>query len=160
MFFKKKSRIIKEQGMVIDAYEHDYHDLKTKYVKLEQELQAQKAQNNSEQDFLNECWQHDFEALKKLYDKRCAELEKQQAINDSLKKQLKIMHRAKVNAINWKREAQRQGSAFNALMATYSQTEDENKRLMAAVSGLTGRLDVYERCMGKLEQEKEETANG
>ena len=52
------------------------------------------------------------------------ELDRANKVNEHLKQQCKEMHRAKASAIGWKREAYRVGAKFDAVMATYAQSEE------------------------------------
>lgn len=136
-------KLIRDQQETIDALERECNHISSVNVNLRAE--AMKAK-------------HECSHLSDVNDKLLAEVEGLIAVNNKLKVQLKAknkeLHRARCEAINYKRAAQKNAAMFNNLMATYANTEGENKDLMATVSGLSGRLDVYERCLGKIEQDK------
>lgn len=82
--------------------------------------------------------------------------------SSALKEQLKKMHKLKADNIAWKRtanhyamEAQRHASNVKAVMSTYESSEKQNVELASALREALGKLEVYERCMGKLEQEQQ-----
>lgn len=78
------------------------------------------------------------------------ELDRSNKIIDNLKQQCKEMHRAKARAIGWKREAYRIGAKFDAVMATYAQSEEHNMALSQSLENARGKLDVFERVLGEL----------
>ena len=85
------------------------------------------------------------------------ELDRSNKIIDNLKQQCKEMHRVKASAIGWKREAYRVGAKFDAVMATYSQSEEHNMALSRSLERACGKLDVFERVLSGVKEDIAET---
>lgn len=85
------------------------------------------------------------------------ELDRANKVNEHLKQQCKEMHRAKASAIGWKREAYRVGAKFDAVMATYAQSEEHNMALSQSLERACGKLDVFERVLSGVKEEIAET---
>lgn len=83
--------------------------------------------------------------------------------NSALKQQFKEMHKLKADNIAWKRtanhyaqEAQRHAANVDAVMSTYADSEKQNMELGSALREALGKLEAYERCLGKIEQEQKQ----
>lgn len=85
------------------------------------------------------------------------ELDRSNKIIDNLKQQCKEMHRVKASAIGWKREAYRVGAKFDAVMATYAQSEEHNMALSRSLERACGKLDVFERVLSGVKEDIAET---
>lgn len=85
------------------------------------------------------------------------ELDRANKVNEHLKQQCKEMHRAKAEAIGWKREAYRVGAKFDAVMTTYAQSEEHNMALSQSLENARGKLDVFERVLSGVKEEIAET---
>lgn len=138
-----KVKLIREQQETIDALERECNHISSVNVNLRAE--AVKAK-------------HECSHLSDVNDKLLAEVEGLIVINNKLKEQLKAknkeLHRARCEAIGMKRAARQNAQGFDALMATYANTEDENKSLMAALCGAQNRLDAYRELIGEFKEEK------
>lgn len=169
----RRKEIIKKQGQEIDRLEFENVALKRKLKDSTEEITRLR---NSLTEARLECIDYgnvskklvktEEERLKlertvKGYQSELAaahgELDRSNKIIDNLKQQCKEMHRAKAEAIGWKREAYRIGAKFDAVMATYAQSEEHNMALSQSLENARGKLDVFERVLSGAKEEIAET---
>lgn len=161
-----KRQIIRKQGQEIDRLECENIALKRKLkdgaeeiTRLRNSLTEARLEcidygNVSKKLIKTEEERLKLERIVKGYQSDLAEvreeLDRANKVNEHLKQQCKEMHRAKASAIGWKREAYRIGAKFDAVMATYAQSEEHNMALSQSLENARGKLDVFERVLGEL----------
>lgn len=124
----------------LDCKESEIRQLRLRFSKAMQENARLSSRLHMEVDTAEELRAE----CEKLFD----ENKSLKTANGKMREQLKGMHKARCEAIGWKREAQRQGANFNALMATYSDSEEHNMKLSEALHEAAGKLEVYDRIAG------------
>lgn len=169
----RRKEIIKKQGQEIDRLECENIALKQKLKDGAEEITRLRKQltnarfecidygNVSKKLVKTEEERLKLERTVKGYQSELAaahgELDRSNKIIDNLKQQCKEMHRAKAEAIGWKREAYRIGAKFDAVMATYAQSEEHNMALSRSLERACGKLDVFERVLSGVKEEIAET---
>lgn len=169
----RRKEIIKKQGQELDRLECENIALKRKLkdsteeitrlrnLLTEARLECIDYGNVSKKLIKTEEERLKLERTVKDYQSELAaahgELGRSNKIIDNLKQQCKEMHRAKASAIGWKREAYRVGAKFDAVMATYAQSEEHNMALSQSLERACGKLDVFERVLSGVKEDIAET---
>lgn len=169
----RRKEIIKKQGQEIDRLEFENVALKRKLkdsteeiTRLRNSLTEARLEgidygNVSKKLVKTEEERLKLERIVKGYQSVLAEvreeLDRANKVNEHLKQQCKEMHRVKASAIGWKREAYRVGAKFDAVMATYAQSEEHNMALSRSLERACGKLDVFERVLSGVKEDIAET---